>query len=310
MHKATPQNTALIIPTYNAGALGPRLIQAARAQRFFPTRWLVIDSSSKDGTAESFRDAGAKVIVITPAEFDHGGTRQMAARLCPDREFLIYLTHDAIPANPQAFANLMASFDDEKTGFCYGRQLPRAEANAIEAHARLFSYPGDSFDLTPANAREFGVRATFCSNSFAAYRARALNEAGGFPSGTIFGEDAIMAGRLLLAGWTKRYCADAQVVHSHGYSISEEARRYFDVGVLHAREPWIRERFGGAEGAGWEFVTSQMAYLTRHAPWLIPSAILRVLVKYVVYRLGILEVRLPLNLKRRLSMNARFWQRA
>lgn len=307
MATPTPQNTALIIPTYNAGPLAARMIEAIGRQGFMPGRWLVVDSSSKDGTADVFRRAGAEVMVISPADFDHGGTRQMAASICGESEFLIYLTHDAIPATTDAFAKLVAAFNDENVGVCYGRQLPRRGANAIEAQARLFNYPPVSLLTTPESARRQGVRATFCSNSFSGYRSSALRAVGGFPVKTIFGEDAVVAGRMLLAGWSKQYCAGAQVAHSHDYSIREEARRYFDVGALHAREPWIRESFGAAEGAGMVFLRGQIAYLLRRAPWLIPSAIVRAGVKYTFYRLGVSEARLPLSFKKRWSMNRRFW---
>jgi rhamnosyltransferase len=303
-----PKNSVLIIPTYNAGPFAAPLVAAIQSQTFMPTRWLVIDSSSKDKTVDIFKSAGAEILVIDPAQFDHGGTRQMAAELCSDREFLIYLTHDAIPASPDAFSKLLAGFSIGEVGLCYGRQLPRPRAEPIEAQARLFNYPEESSSTTPETARGEGARATFCSNSFSAYRASALHEVGGFPSGTIFGEDAIVAGRLLLAGWTKSYRADAEVIHSHDYSIVEEAKRYFDLGVLHAREPWIRDSFGAAEGAGFKFLRAQMYFLAAHAPWLIPAAFIRAAGKYAMYRLGISEARLPLKMKRQLSMNARFWR--
>lgn len=302
-----PENSVLLIPTYNAGPFAAPLVAAIQSQTFMPTRWLVIDSSSRDGTVDVFKSAGAEILIIDPSQFDHGGTRQLAADLCSDREYLIYLTHDAIPASPDAFSKLLAGFSKEEVGLCYGRQLPRPQADPIEAQARLFNYPEESSWTTPEMARKEGVRATFCSNSFSAYRASALHEVGGFPSGTIFGEDAIVAGRLLLAGWSKRYCADAAVIHSHNYSIFEEARRYFDVGVMHAREPWIRKSFGSAEGAGLAFLRDQMAYLARRSPALMPAAIVRTVAKYLFYRLGLKEADMPFGLKRRLSMNGRFW---
>lgn len=303
-----PENSALIIPTYNAGMFAVPLVAAIKRQTFMPTRWLVVDSFSKDGTGEVFRAAGAEVLTIDPSEFDHGGTRQMAAQLCHGREFLIYLTHDAVPASQDAFSELLSGFLESRVGLCYGRQLPRQKADPIEAQARLFNYPQESSWTTPETAQKEGVRATFCSNSFSAYRKSALKEVGGFPKGTIFGEDAIVAGRMLLAGWSKRYCADAMVVHSHSYSVFEEAQRYFDVGVLHAREPWIRKSFGSAEGAGLAFLSDQMSYLMRHSPGRIPAAITRTVAKYLFYRLGLREADLPFGLRRRLSMNKRFWK--
>jgi len=302
------RGSALIIPTLNAGNLADRLIEALAKQSFQANKFLVLDSQSTDGTADKFRNAGATVVEIERANFDHGGTRQFGADLCDDAEILIYLTQDAIPADPDAIARLVAALADPAIGVAYGRQLPRAEAGPIEVVARLFNYPATDTIVTPKSASGMGIKASFCSNSFSAYRASALAQVGGFPRGTIFGEDTIVAGRLLLAGWSKAYVSDAAVVHSHGYRIAEEARRYFDVGVLHSREHWLLESFGRAEGEGLAFLRMQMAYLLKHDPRLLASAFVRILVKYAAYRLGLMEARLPLTFKRKLSMSPRFWR--
>ncbi|HEV2674569.1 MAG TPA: glycosyltransferase [Aliidongia sp.] len=301
--------SALIIPTLNAGDMADRLIEALDRQQFKPAKLLVLDSQSTDGTADKFRRAGADVIEVERANFDHGGTRQQGADLCDEYEFLIFLTQDAIPADDDAIGRLVEAFADPTVGVAYGRQLPRPEAGALEAVARLFNYPPTDRIVTPSSARGMGIKASFCSNSFAAYRADALAQVGGFPRGTIFGEDAIVTGRLLLAGWTKAYVSRAAVVHSHDYLISEEARRYFDVGVLHSREHWLLEAFGRAEGEGLAFIRAQFGYLLKHDPLAILSASARVLVKYAAYRLGLIEARLPVGFKCRLSMSPRFWRR-
>ncbi|HLZ66458.1 MAG TPA: glycosyltransferase [Aliidongia sp.] len=301
--------SALIIPTLNAGELADQLIEALARQSFKADRFLVLDSQSTDATAEKFRKAGATVVEVQRASFDHGGTRQHGADLCTDAEILIFLTQDAIPADDHAIARLVGALADPAIGVAYGRQLPRPEADSIEAVARLFNYPAADQIVTPETARSMGIKASFCSNSFAAYRATALAQIGGFPRGTIFGEDAIVAGRLLLAGWSKAYVSAAAVVHSHGYRIAEEARRYFDVGVLHAREHWLRKSFGRAEGEAMAFIRMQMIYLLKHDPWSIASAAVRLFAKYAAYRLGLAESRLPITFKRKLSMSPRFWRR-
>ncbi|HBP78238.1 MAG TPA: rhamnosyltransferase, partial [Halomonas sp.] len=54
-------------------------------------------------------------------------------------------------------------------------------------------------------------------------------------------------------------------------------------------------------------VLSEIRYLWRHAPWRLPEAAIRTLLKYAGYRLGKAEARLPLALKRRLSMHRGYW---
>jgi rhamnosyltransferase len=307
MPDPSPENIALVIPTLNAGRHVDRMVPALSAQTLRPSRFLVIDSGSSDDTVARFGDAGAQIHTIPPDEFDHGGTRQLAVDMLPDAEFVIFLTQDAVPAHPEAFANLVRAFDDARTGIAFGRQLPAAGAKPIAAHARLFNYPGESYVRSIADARRYGVKTSFCSNSFAAYRRAALMEAGGFPPRLILSEDRVAAAAILAAGWCLHYVADARVYHSHDYSVTQEFRRYFDIGVLHAEKADFAERFGRPEGEGRRFVMSELTYLSRNAPALIPLAVLRTVSKYIAYRLGHIERHLPLGLKRRLGMNTRYW---
>ncbi len=145
------------------------------------------------------------------------------------------------------------------------------------------------------------------SNSFAAYRVADLQAVGGFPSSVILGEDMSVAARLLMAGKTVAYVADACAHHSHNYSVLQEFRRYFDTGVFHARSPWLLAEFGSAGGEGLRFVRSELAYLWRQAPWWIPSALVRTAAKLIGYRLGRLESRWPLWFKRWCSMHKGYW---
>lgn len=299
----------LVIPTLNAGGHLPRLLPAIAAQTVKPDRFLVIDSASTDETQDAFRAAGAEIHQIERSQFDHGGTRQLALSLLPEADLFLYLTQDAIPASPDAFARLLGRFEDPGIAAAFGRQLPREEAGPIERHARLFSYRPESARRTMADAEQIGIRAAFLSNSFAAYRRSGLEAVGGFPHRTIFGEDMHVAARLLMAGQAVAYAADAAVIHSHGYSIIEEFRRYFDVGVLHGRTDFLTERFGRTSGEGLKFVTSELGYLGREAPHLIPSAMIRTLAKWSAYKLGRAERKLPLGWKKRFSMQPRFWLR-
>jgi len=306
--RISEDRVALVIPTLNAAKHLDSLLPALQAQAFQPRTVLVIDSSSTDDTADRFRAAGAEVVVIPRAQFDHGGTRQRAVnRLSPRIEVIVFLTQDAVPADSETIGRIVGAFADPEVGVAYGRQLPHHGAGAIEAHARLFNYPPESVVLRPQDAVGAGIKATFCSNSFAAYRRRALEMVGGFPSGTIFGEDATATGRMLLSGWAKAYVAEAQVHHSHSYGLGEEFRRYFDVGVMHARAPWLLERFGKAGGEGRRFVQSELRHLARHQPKAIPSAILRSAIKLAAYHCGRREARIPRPLKRRISLNRRYW---
>lgn len=302
-------SVGLAVPVLNAEAHLPGFFQGLRAQSRQPDRILFIDSSSEDATPTLIRHAGYLCRAIRREDFDHGGTRQQAALWLGDVELLLFMTQDAILSHPEAIAHLVQAFDDPRVGMAYGRQLPRPGAKAIEAHARLFNYGGESRIKSRADIETLGIKTVFVSNSFAAYRREALRAVGGFPSGLIFGEDTLVAAKMVLADWRVAYCADARVYHSHHYSLMQEFRRHFDIGVLHARESWLRMFFGHAVGEGMRYVGSEWRYLLRENPALIPAACLRAGLKLAGYKLGKMERWMPAGLKKHLSMNGGFWRR-
>jgi rhamnosyltransferase len=303
------RKTALVVPTYNAAQHWSRLRAALDEQGLEPEQILVIDSDSTDGTDRLAEEAGYRVVWVPKNSFRHGATRQMAAKQIRWAETIVFLTQDAIPYGNHAILNLVAAFADPNIGAAYGRQLPRAEANPIEAHARYFNYPAVSNERSFASREALGFRATFFSNSFAAYRRSALEEVGGFPD-VIVSEEVSVVARMLMVGWNLAYQADAEVIHSHPMSLRSEFSRYFDIAVHHSREDWILKEFGHVGGEGTLFLLSELRYLMTHAPHLIPLATLRNGAKWFGYRIGLRERHLPLWTKRMLSAQKAFWREA
>ncbi|MBN67812.1 MAG: rhamnosyltransferase [Gimesia sp.] len=302
---------SVLIPTFNAGNICEEQILHLGSQvGLDPCRVLVIDSSSTDGTADYYRKWGARVLEIPQANFDHGGTRRLGVEKLRDSEIVVLMTQDSIPVCKDAIKELVACFEDPSVGVAYGCQLPRDAAGPIESHARIYNYPEGVSQIRDLSSRVvMGLKAAFCSNSFAAYRVSALDDIGGFPESSFFGEDQIASSRMLLAGWRLMYCGSAKVVHSHGYTVVEDFKRNFDVGVFHSRNKWLINEFGHAESQGFAFVRSELKYLWRVQRILIPESLLRTITKYLGYRFGLIESYLPRALKKKLSMASYYWAR-
>ena len=297
---------ACIVPTYNGRKDLARLLDSLAGQTAaFDT--FIVDSSSKDGTLELARERVSHVTVIPSAEFNHGGTRQLMIDRNPGYDIYVYLTQDACLAERTAMEQLLQPFSDPEIGAVCGRQLPHWDATPLAQHARLFNYPDGVQVKVMADAPRLGIKTAFMSNSFAAYRSAALKAAGGFPAHVIFAEDMYATAKMLMQGWKVAYAGDAQCRHSHNYTLMEEFRRYFDMGVFHAREPWIRENFGGAGGEGLRYVKSELSFLGLSRLYLWPSAMVRNAVKLAGYKLGQQDASLPVRLKRKLGMYRRYW---
>lgn len=297
----------VIIPTWNAGKYWPQFETSLRKQGIAPDRVLIVDSSSTDNTRALVQKAGYRLEVIPQESFRHGGTRQFAAELMPESEILVYLTQDVLLCGDRPLEKLVTAFSNPEVGGCYGRQLPRLQAGPIERHARLFNYPATPDLRSFADREELGIRTAFFSDSFAAYRRTALDEAGGFPDHTIVSEDVTVAAHMLIAGWKIAYQPDATVIHSHDLSLRQEFSRYFDIGVHHGREGWILDAFGRAGGEGKQFVTSEARYLFQNQPSLLVWATLRNASKWCAYQLGRHERCMPQDVKEALSAQKGFW---
>jgi rhamnosyltransferase len=295
------------VPTRNPGLLWAGWCAAVGMQKT-AVYGLIVDSSSDDRTDFTSLPEGFRCVQIDSADFNHGGTRNLALSHFPTgTDVVLYMTQDALLSGPHAISRLVSVFANSSVACVYGKQLPHTDATPVAAHARLFNYPAASRVVSLADKERLGLKACFMSNSFAAYRVADLQAVGGFPSNVILGEDMSVAARLLMAGKSVAYVADACAYHSHNYSVMQEFRRYFDTGVFHARSPWLLAEFGSASGEGLRFVRSELAYLWRHAPGWIPSALVRTGAKLIGYRLGRLESRWPLWFKRWCSMHKGYW---
>ena len=286
----------------------PKLFEILE-QQTIPFELVVIDSSSTDGTSEFLKSRADKFITIKQSEFDHGGTRTIAAKAASG-DILLFLTQDALPKDKYSFERLLDAFKDEEVVAAYGRQLAYPDASLFAKHLRAFNYPEKSYVRSFSDSKEYGLKTAFFSDSFSAYRKSAIEKVGWFKKGVIVGEDMHLVARLLLAGGKVAYVAEAMVYHSHNYTILEDFQRYFDTGVFHARESWLLEKFGKAEGEGRRYIESELRFLlSKKAVLRVPEFLLRNAMKLLGYKLGKNYEKLPQSLVVALSMHKSWWKR-
>jgi rhamnosyltransferase len=302
-------HVAVVIPTHNGGETFLRVLAGLRSQSLAPQTILVLDSGSVDATIPQALACGARVHKIRAQEFNHGATRELGRQLVK-ADYYLFMTQDALPAHPDLLENLVKPLiDRQDIGLVYGRQLSGPDASPLEAFNRRFNYPAASQLKRKADRVRLGLKTVFCSNACAAYRPEALEAVGGFAP-VIMCEDQHVAARMLEAGYSIYYAADASVIHSHNYSLMEEFKRYFDLGVFFgSHQRWIVDRFGTADSEGYRLFQAGRRFLSRTGKaHLIPQLMVRLLVKWVGYQLGSREKLLPLGLKSHLSLHRNFWK--
>lgn len=300
----------LCIPTYNSGTLWCDWIEAYQSQLLKADKVIVIDSSSSDNTAKLADESGFLVHSIPKSEFNHGGTRNQAVEFATSfADVVVFMTQDAILASPDSLANLLAPFVDPEVAAVCGRQLPHYNATPLAAHARYFNYPSESKVKSQADISMLGIKTAFMSNSFAAYRLSVFEELGGFPDNTILAEDMYLTAKMILSGYKVAYCAEATVFHSHNYTLKQEFQRYFDTGVFQRDQAWLQQIFGKAVAEGKKFMLSELKFLSKNAPHLLPKALLSTFAKWVGFKLGYHYQKLPYVWCRWLSMHKGYWKK-
>lgn len=307
IEKPSGPKVSLVVPTLQAGTLLPTLIASIRAQSQPPEEILVVDSSSEDDSARIAREAGCRVSVIPRRSFNHGGTRNEAARRAKGN-LIVFLTQDVVPADCDFLANLVKPLT-EGSAAAYARQIPHVHAPPLENFLRSFNYPPEPARRTIRDVETLGIRAYFFSNAASAVLREQFEEVGGFPENVILNEDMMLCAKLLRAGFTVAYAADARVHHSHRYNILQQSKRYFDIGASIPQSNGLLDH-ARAHGEGRRFLIGQLRYLVTTRDWFrIPHCLFEAAAKATAFYLGKRERILPNTIKAKLSLQPAFWQR-
>jgi rhamnosyltransferase len=99
---------SVLIPTLNGGEDLSRCLAAITAQRGAPSTELIcVDSGSRIEDIEIMRRFGARVLRIDGSRFNHGLTRDLAARHATGA-LLVFLNQDAVPSDGRWLRRLIA----------------------------------------------------------------------------------------------------------------------------------------------------------------------------------------------------------
>ncbi len=231
---------SVIIPTKNPGELFRKVLDMVRSQNTdFKFDVLIIDSGSTDGTIEYVeeiirQDSRIELYQISPAEFGHGRTRNLAISMTTGK-YAVLLTHDACPTSDRWLENLVRIADsDVKIAGVFGKHIAYPSANPfvkneLESHFATFENSPvvklDDADRYKTDSR-YRQYLHFFSDNNALIR-RSVWEKIQYPD-VEFAEDQIWAKKIIEAGWSKAYAQNAVVYHSHDYTLVERFKRSFD----------------------------------------------------------------------------------
>lgn len=327
----------IIIPTYKPDETFCLLLQKLQEQTFIVHRVILLNTEEtlwKEALASYPIEAALEglpcpytLVHVSREEFDHGGTRKMGAELS-EADVMIFMTQDAVPADSHLVERLVAphakSFaaeqetndkGDRESGenvtvaVAYARQLPKEDCSVIERYTRQFNYPDSSRIKTKKDIKELGIKTFFCSDVCAAYRRDIFEQLGGFETPVIFNEDMFFAAKAVTAGYGIAYAADANVIHSHNYSMKQQFHRNFDLAVSQKQHPEIFEQVS-SESEGVKLVASTMKYLCRIGkPYLIWNLGWQSVAKYAGYFFGKRYEKMSHERILKYSMSPYYWKK-
>lgn len=234
-----------MVPTLDGGERFLRCLAALEAQRPALDALVVVDSGSRDGSAEAAARAGAQVLDLGGQPFDHGLTRNRGAAALPAVDVVVFLVQDAIPQGADCLETLARAALLPGVAGARARQLPPPQASAL-TRASVQRAPQASQVRAQVGPFDREARARFtpqvwqrmCVLDDVACAVRSsLFSALGYPAAS-FGEDALLSHDLLSAGWALVHEPDAVVEHGHEYTPNAAGARY----EQDAR--FFRERFG------------------------------------------------------------------
>lgn len=303
----------VIIPTYKPDDKFKKLIEMLEIQTVSVNKMIVINTEEKYMEAlcigNRFLAEHKKLSIhhISRKEFDHGKSRNFGARKS-EADIIVFMTQDAVPKSEYLLEKLIAPLADENVACSYARQVTAEDSTMTERLTREFNYPAEPKVKSKADLKDMGIKTYFCSNVCCAYNAKIFKELQGFINHTIFNEDMIYAAKVIDNGYKIAYAADAEVIHSHNYSASQQFHRNFDLGVSQADHPDI---FGNisSESEGIKMVKETIAKL-KNAGYAkeIPCYIVTSGCKFIGYRLGKMYKQLPMWLIRRCTMSPAYWR--
>lgn len=297
---------SIIIPCLNAGLILESLGMSLREQTLRPQEIIVVDSQSTDDTSQIACDLGCTVLPIARNDFNHGGTRNLAS-IHAQGDILVFMTQDALPVDSFFLQYLLDPIISGKAVASFARQVPYPNASVSERFARVFNYPPVSQIRTRSSIETMGLGAYFFSNVSSAILKDVFMDMGMFADDVIMNEDMLMCAKLLNAGHAVAYVAEAQVYHSHNYSLQQTFQRYFDIGVFFVRHFDIPNL--ATNGRGASYTRKLLSHTIRQGDVsAFFHAVGETAAKFAGFTLGKLERFIPLVLKRQLSMHSGFWQ--
>jgi biofilm PGA synthesis N-glycosyltransferase PgaC len=217
------QQLTVIVPAYNEAASIADTIESLFVQSQPPTRIVVVDDCSTDGTGEVAAAHGVEVFRPPANTGSKAGAQTFALRNITS-PYVLAIDADTVLAR-DAIEKLSGAFDDPEVAAASGLVLPR-HVRTLWERGRYVEY---LYSFTfPKQVQDAYGKPLIASGCFAAYRTCVLRAVGGWSSRTM-AEDMDLTWTLYERDWKVRFIPEARCypIEPHDWAfLGNQLRRW------------------------------------------------------------------------------------
>lgn len=238
----------IICPLYNAADCILKLHESLLAQKNVEIAKISYAlTESRDNTEEILKSNNIPYSLVKKAEFSHSLTRENIA-MRSENDILVFVTQDVEIVSENWLFNLVSPIINGQAAACYSRQI--SKYNNLEKYTREKNYPKDSSLVSKANLEKLGLRTFFFSDASSAIKTDIFKQLNGYDQKNLpISEDMYIAYKIIMAGYSIKYCADSVVYHSHKFTLKQLYCRYYLTGMFMAQNSYL-DQYGTTQMGG------------------------------------------------------------
>lgn len=230
---------SIICPLYKGDKYISSLSSALSAQEGVEIKELlfILTETKGDDSKDILRKLGLDYIKISPNEFSHSLTREKAIYKCKG-EIVVLITQDIKITDKYFIKKLTKDITEGGCDASFAKQI--CDNTSIEKYTRMNNYPNESRIVSKADLPKYGIQTYFFSDAASAIKKSTFVKLKGYDNKNLLtNEDMYFSYKLINNGYKIKYCSDAEVIHSHDYSLKTLFKRYFDQGVFLKQHEYI-----------------------------------------------------------------------
>lgn len=237
----------IICPLYNAERYIEKLDKSLNIQKkveINKIRYILTESS--DSTEKYLKENKLYYTKIQKKDFSHSLSRENEA-MKSDADILVFITQDVVIEDELWLYYLTKDIGKDNIVATYSRQI--SKFNNLEKYTRENNYPTYDKIVSKSDLDELGLKTFFFSDASGAISNKVFKELNGYDGKRLpISEDMYITYKIIMKGYSVKYCSKSIVYHSHNFTLKEIYDRYKLTGQFFKENSYLDQY--GTTGAG------------------------------------------------------------